>query len=130
MKKRKERKILSLFLAIVLSLSMTVTSFAAGSTDGTESTDTEVLELLGDQASETEWTAEDFVYTEMSQTMNGCDLSEDDCYQRTGSGRILRVRCGENSDEQEPCNSVENTGMVRPLSELRTEHLKNRESNR
>lgn len=77
MKKRKERKILSLFLAIVLSLSMTVTSFAAGSTDGTESTDTEVLELLGDQASETEWTAEDFVYTEMSQTMNGCD------YQRT-----------------------------------------------
>ena len=128
---RRRKKVLSFLLALVLSMSMTLTSFAAELPEAQRAEASEQSEVLveeeetkaGDNENEdilkeegqkegiiaepadlndevslaeeisltgdaddvpdntglevinTEWTAEDFVYTEMSQTLNGCDYT-------------------------------------------------------
>ena len=88
MKKKKFKQILSMILVFVLTVSMSMTSFAGELPEETINEQTEeikpkveteieepnIKEVAQEETTD-KWTAEDFTYTTMRQTLNGCDYT-------------------------------------------------------
>lgn len=88
MKKKKIKQILSVILVFVLVISMSTTSFAGEIPEKTaneqteeikpeaevEVKETEVKENVQEESTD-KWTVEDFTYTTLKQTLNGCDYT-------------------------------------------------------
>ena len=88
MKKKKFKQILSMILVFVLTVSMSMTSFAEELPEETINEQTEeikpkveteieepnIKEVAQEETTD-KWTAEDFTYTTMRQTLNGCDYT-------------------------------------------------------
>lgn len=80
MKKKKFKQILSMILVFVLTVSMSMTSFAGEIPEEIKSTvETEIKEPnikeVAQEESTDKWTVKDFTYTTMRQTLNGCDYT-------------------------------------------------------
>lgn len=88
MKKKKFKQILSMILVFVLTVSMSMTSFAGELPEEkineqteeikpkveTEIEEPNIKEVAQEETTD-KWTAEDFTYTTMRQTLNGCDYT-------------------------------------------------------
>ena len=87
---QRKRRLLSLIMSLVLTLSMSLSAFAMdqsqlyeteesyseeAQTDDIENIQEAEIENYKEAIDSSIWTAEDFTYTTLTQTLNGCDYT-------------------------------------------------------